>query len=258
VLESLTDLDRYKFPVEETNIYVNREEKGKVFQRLAEDYKAIIRSDNKKLISVMPKTYRLVSNKDLIENLLSQLEKIDSKFYIDSSHSFVSDRRMRLQLTFPELTIDDDESKTNLSLFIHNSYDGSEGVRLFWGAIRGICSNGMVFGKLLSQAYRKHTKGLNLPDIQAVMDKGYKAVPEIQRRFDAMQRLEIMQTDKLKETIEEEMGKKISNDPDLLEVLERRATEWEVFQALTYIVSHKVRINRQAFYQRKISKLMNI
>ncbi|NIT55790.1 MAG: hypothetical protein GWN00_06015 [Aliifodinibius sp.] len=35
---------------------------------------------------------------------------------------------------------------TRLISIVRNSYDMSERVRMFWGAIRGICINGMVFG----------------------------------------------------------------------------------------------------------------
>jgi len=252
------NLDGYKFPVEQTSIYLNQENSGRTFQKLANGYKAIIRSDNKKLISIMPKTYKMVSNQELIDSLLEKMDMVDCKYIIDPSHSFCNDKRMRLQLTFPELTIDDDESKTNLSLFIHNSYDGSEGVRLFWGAIRAICSNGVVFGRLIKGMYRKHTRRLYLPDIQAVMNKAYDAIPTIQSRYDVMQRFEIMQTDKWGEAISNEMGKKISEDPDLKEAIQGQTTEWAIFQALTYIISHKIKVHRQAYYQNKISKLMNI
>ena len=69
---------------------------------------------------------------------------------------------MRLQVTFPELTLNDGKSDIALSMFIHNPYDGSEGVRVFYGGIRAICTNGFVFGEVLSKFYSKHTKGINL------------------------------------------------------------------------------------------------
>lgn len=88
----------------------------------------------------------MVRNEDLIKELLDQLLGLSTSFKVDPSHSFVQNERMRVQITIPELRKQDSESDIALSLFLHNSYDQSEGVRMYFGAIRSICSNGMVFG----------------------------------------------------------------------------------------------------------------
>src|SRR5690606_21574907 len=119
----------------------------------------IVRPDTDQLISIMQDSYQLIPNRDVIMPLLEQLHQLDTRWYVDNSHSFLESNRMRLQVTFPDLTLNDGRSDIALSLFVHNSYDGSEGVRMFWGAIRGICSNGMVFGQVLAKFYGKHTKG---------------------------------------------------------------------------------------------------
>ena len=69
---------------------------------------------------------------------------------------------MRLQITFPDLTLKDSESDIPLSLFLHNSYDMSEGVRFYFRAIRAICSNGMNSGEMLVSYYSKTTSGWKL------------------------------------------------------------------------------------------------
>jgi len=151
-------LSQFMFPVEERAVYVQDNPHPNI--DVTDNYKAIVRQDRGKLISIMKNTYQLVPNREVILPLLQELHKLDNKWVIDSSHSFVDDSRMRLQVTFPELTLNVGTSDISLSLFLHNSYDGSEGVRLFWGAIREICTNGMVFGTLLSKYYRRHTAGL--------------------------------------------------------------------------------------------------
>jgi len=68
-----------------------------------------------------------------------------------------------LHVKFPELFIkDDSDDGMALSLYIHISYDMSEGIKIYWGAIRAICTNGVVFGEVLAKFYGKHTKGFNL------------------------------------------------------------------------------------------------
>ncbi|MFA6596095.1 MAG: hypothetical protein WCS69_00120 [Ignavibacteriaceae bacterium] len=112
-------LINFMFPVAERKVYFGDENGNPV---LTEAYQAIIREDNGKLISVMSDTYRIVPNAEIIQPLMEQLQTLDSKWIIDSSHSFVSDQRMRLQVTFPELTFNDGRSDIALSLFLHNSY----------------------------------------------------------------------------------------------------------------------------------------
>jgi Domain of unknown function (DUF932) len=255
------DLKSYVFPVEETSVYFANEAAAFANKSLTKNYKAIVRSDNKKLISIMPKTYKLVPNDILIREVLDKLEKTDQKYYIDPTHSFVDDKRMRLQLTFPELTLADDESKTAMSLFVHNSYDGSEGVRGYWGAIRGICSNGMIFGKVLCKFYHRHTHGFFISDMKELLEKAYDAIPEIQERFNALQRIELksFELKSFQDKIEKEMGKKVVDDLELRTLLASKSTNaYAILQALTWVVSHNIEARRRAFYQQKIAKIMEI
>lgn len=107
-------------------------------------YKAIVREDTNQVISIVKDSYRVVKNADLINKLIQELATSGHSFRIDPTHPFVDNNRMRLQITFPELKFRDGESDIALSAFVHNSYDQSEGVRFYFGAIRAICSNGMV------------------------------------------------------------------------------------------------------------------
>ena len=180
-------LYKYMFPVTERRVFFE-DENGN--PELTSEYKAITRSDNGLLISVMSDTYQVVPNSEIIKPLMEQLHNIDSKWIIDPSHSYVSDSRMRLQVTFPELTFNDGRSDIALSLFLHNSLDGSEGVRLFWGAIRGICSNGMVFGKVLARFYARHTSGIQLDNIKEQVEQTYEQIPVISERISILRLLQ--------------------------------------------------------------------
>lgn len=85
------------------------------------------------------------------------------------------------------LIIKDSESDIPISLFLHNSYDMSEGVRVFFGAIRSICSNGMVFGNVLAKFYGKHTQGFRIENITAKLHEAYDFLPEIQDRINQLE-----------------------------------------------------------------------
>lgn len=243
-------LYKYLFPVTEQKVFIETENKSVV---LAPKYKAITREDNGKLISIQNDTYQIVSNTEIIKPLMEQLHELDSKWIIDPSHSFVTDQKMRLQISFPELTFNDGRSDIALSLFVHNSYDSSEGVRMFWGAIRGICSNGMVFGKVLAKYYHKHTKGIPLNNLKAQIEATYEQIPVISERIQILQNLNV--TKSLSESVEKNLGRRVSKY-----VKEQKKPEnvWILYNYLTWYISHMVDIRLRAAYQIKVSRMFQL
>ena len=152
------DLREFCFPVDERRVAVDDftsefVDWGTENSYLQNDYKSIVRDDTNEVISIEKDSYRIIRNETLINELLQFLAVSGEEFKIDESHSFVQNNRMRLMITFPNLTLQDSESDINLSLFLHNSYDMSEGVRFAFGAIRAICQNGMIFGEILGRYY---------------------------------------------------------------------------------------------------------
>jgi hypothetical protein len=165
------NLQDFMFPITERAIAVHNGEADFIDLEnkqtyLSGDFKAIVREDTNELISIVRNSYQIVPNEVLINKLMHELVALETPFRIDPSHSFCENNRFRLQITFPDLSLKDSESDIPISLFLHNSYDMSEGVRVFFGAIRSICSNGMVLG-MCSQSFtvniRKTSKLKILP-----------------------------------------------------------------------------------------------
>ena len=243
-------LYKYLFPVTERKVLVQGDDNSIIPYP---EYKAIAREDNGKLISIQSDSCKVVTNSEVIKPLLEQLNTLDSKWIIDPSHSFVTDQRMRLQITFPDLTFSDGRSDIALSLFVHNSYDSSEGVRMFWGAIRGICSNGMVFGRVLAKYYHKHTKGIPLNNLKAQIESTYKQIPVISERIQILQNLNVSKS--LNESVEKYLGKRISKY-----VKEQKKAEnaWILYNYLTYYISHEIDQRLRAAYQMRVSKMFQL
>lgn len=245
-----TKLYKYLFPVAEGKVFVEGEDKKLIpFPQ----YKAISREDNGKLISIQSDSYKVISNAEIIKPLMEQLHTLDSKWIIDPSHSFVQDNRMRLQVTFPDLTFNDDRSDIALSLFLHNSYDGSEGVRMFWGAIRFICSNGMVFGKVLSKFYAKHTSGLRLDNLPEQVHQTYDQIPVIRERIEILQNIGV--TKSLKESVEDQFGKKVAK---YIQEQPNPQNQWILYNYLTWYISHVVEQRLRASYQIRVSRMFSL
>jgi len=164
------NLQPFCFPVTERAVAVDNAQTPLIHIEdpdsfLPNGYKAIVREDTNEVISIVKNFYQIVKNSDLINQLLQELATSGHSFKIDPTHSFADNNQIRLQITFPELKFRDGESDIALSAFVHNSYDQSEGVRFYFCAIRAICSNGMVFGQILSKYYSKHTSGFSFSDL---------------------------------------------------------------------------------------------
>lgn len=263
------NLQDFCFPVEQREVYFTSQSKFfdwktnayiyKSSEKLAQQYKAVVRNDNNSLISIVNKNYKLVPNKDLIDQLMAQLERTDQRYDIDQHHSFVRDNRMRLHITFPELLIkDDSDDGIILSLYLHNSYDMSEGVRMFWGGIRSICTNGMVFGKLLAKFYGKHTKGLKIENLKQSLESTYHMIPDIQQRIDVLDSLEVDK--ELEVDFKEHMGSTITKHMQIENNIEsfQTLTQLQLFHLITNYISHRVKHELQSRYQLKVSKLFNL
>ncbi len=243
-------LNKFLFPVEERRVYFDNPDTGITATKA---YKAIVRTDKNNLISVMQDSYQLIPNRDVIMPLLGQLSELDTKWNFDNSHTFVDSKRMRLQVTFPELTLNDGKSDIALSMFIHNSYDGSEGVRVFYGAIRAICSNGFVFGEVLSKFYSKHTSGINLNNLKEQIEATYEKIPVIKERISILQNLEANQT--ITDEIEKKLGKKISA---YVAEQPKPENQWALYNILTYYISHLIEKRLRAAYQLRASKIFKL
>lgn len=224
---------------------------------LTKNYKAIVRQDTGDLISIMNDTYKTVRNSEIIMPLIEELNLLDTSWFLDSSHSFVENNSMRLQVTFPELIFHDGRSDVSLSLFLHNSYDGSVGVRMFWGAIRAICKNGMIFGEVLSKFYGKHTMGLNISNLHEQVEASYEKIPVIKHRIEQLLNEKV--TDALRQQIENRLGKKITKYIETQEDENKKAKNlWVLYNIITYYVSHTVEQRLRAGYQLEVSRLFKL
>lgn len=241
---------KYLFPVSEKRVFYEDESGTPV---MTNDYKAVTREDNNKLISIMNDTYHIVPNSEIIKPLMEQLHNLDNRWFIDPSHSFVSDSRMRLQVTFPDLTFNDGRSDIALSLYLHNSYDGSEGVRLFWGAIREICSNGMIFGTVLAKFYARHTSGICLDNLKEQVEQTYEQIPVVVERINILQNLEVSKS--ITDTVEKKLGKGIIKHVNEQPI---PANQWILYNYLTWYISHTIEKRLRAGYQLQVSKLFQL
>jgi len=251
------NLQPFCFPVTERAVAVDGGKTPLIDLELPESYlpnsyKAIVREDTNEVISIVKDSYQIVKNGDLINRLFQELASSGYAFRVDPTHSFADNNRMRLQITFPELLFRDGESDIALSAFVHNSYDQSEGIRFYFGAIRAICSNGMVFGQILSKYYSKHTSGFSFENLEEKLADARQYFPVIQERINRLERLPV--DEQLVENVSNKISKRLAE-----QVIEReeigRLTQWQLLNRLTHYVSHDLDQRQRARYQDNISKV---
>lgn len=251
------NLQPYCFPVVERQVLVDNSKHSTIDLEdkttyLKNGYKAIVREDTNSVISIVKDSYKIVRNADLIDQLLRQLATCGYSFKIDASHSFVDNNRMRLQITFPDLTFRDKDSEIALSAFIHNSYDQSEGVRFYFGAIRAICQNGIVFGTVLSNYYSRHTAGFSFDDLGEKLEQAREYFPEIQERITRLEHLPVTQVlvEQVSDKVSKRLAEQVIQDHEI-----GRLRQWELFNRLTNHISHEIEPRLQARYQQNVSKV---
>jgi hypothetical protein len=236
----------FNIPVQEQDVSVNGfPVKG---------FKAIVAhpDESPQVVGIVKKSYKLVSNQSLISPFMDQIASLRTRWYIDTSHSFVEPNRMRLQVTFPDVYASDRESRIPLSVYLHNSYDQSEGIRLYWGAIRAVCTNGMIMGDVLGKIYARHTKGFQ-PEL--VHRQFENVADNIQRVEQRILELDSMPVDTaLMEKVQQALGKRRLEEIVATDTLPDMS-QWDLYNRITWLVSHNVDKPARADLQLRASQV---
>lgn len=264
-IEGTNDLEAFKFPVAERFVGVanginDMIDIGNPDTHLQHGYKAIVREDTNKCISILRQTYKLQTNAEILDELMSKLKIIDKEFKINAKHSFCMDERMRLHVEFPGLIVEDEGGDLALSLFVHNSYDMSEGVRLFWGAIRVEDGAAFVFNGILKGYYHKHTDSLNLNNFKEELESTYGHIPEIHKRIEFLtsQIVDEPMYKKLKKNLGSTLVDEILPSGEPADLKKRAMSMWECYTTLAKMVSNQIDIQYRARYQHALSKAFGL
>lgn len=249
------------FPIRTTDLWYGTT-KSDILQ--VHSHKGIVRKyDDKEdeLISVVSKSYTLLPNEKVIENTVGVLDKLGINYTIDPVGSYLSNSRMILHVIFLDnITLNDGESDISLSMMIHNSYDMSTAFRFKFGTFRWICSNGAIIGykELTNSVYRKHTQGVYIDDVKKSIQNAVQIFPEIEKRIKILQQKEFNKN--LKPKINSIMGKPFERF--MAEKYEKRWKEiktlYQLYQTLTWYVTHKVAPLPRETYLNKIAKVFEI
>ncbi|MFC1481069.1 DUF932 domain-containing protein [Candidatus Neomarinimicrobiota bacterium] len=250
------DVAAFMFPVEERSINIEELSSQRILgshHQPDPGHKVIFRPDTGELISVARNTYRLISNEELITQFYEELSDRQIQAFIDPANSCFDSRRMRLQITFPQIKFKDGDSEISLSLFVHNSYDGSESVRFVFGAMRYICENGMVLSESLTEYTFRHQRGVNIQrKVSEAISNVIDEWPIIEDKVGLLAMTPF--SEDIYQSVEKFMGKTWSiylrsNEPE---------TMWQALNILTGYISHHYLKEHRAKVQQGVSKVFDL
>jgi len=152
-------LQNAMFPVKEVPIFkdVVTHNLGTHDKNGRSGYKFIVREDTGEILSCMTDSYRLVTNKSIIEAAAPIVKKHGGE--IKEVSIFSNGRSVHMKWHFPKhlVKIGKNDELTP-EIVVGNSYDGTLGVNIMAGAFRLICLNGAVIGIVASKYKNKHIK----------------------------------------------------------------------------------------------------
>ena len=256
VLKNIGDVEKVLgMPTVERPVYFSTEEGDE--KMLAPNHKAIVVGG--KIVSVQRNSYNLVTNKELVMPILDRISNTSNAWEIDSRHSYVSDTRMRLAIRFPELSFKpSDGLPINMMLNISNSYDSTEKIKMAWGLLRLVCTNGMGVYEALAQNKRKHTVNFNVDEVSASIVEAYESMPLIQSRLNLLAQESFSVDDSIRDEVENLFGKRAVGYLDLQNAENPIQTRWDYYNVLTYYISHFLHIKQRGLYQARASELFGV
>jgi len=250
------NIEQLFFPVREQNITLDDPPWNQ--QAPIRGYKAIVtpqENGHDKVVSVVKDSYKLIPNKELVMPFLDQISNLHVRWKVDPSHSFCQLNRMRLQITFPDILIKDEDSEIPLSIYLHNSYDMSEGVRCLWGGIRLACKNGLLLGTIMGTFYSRHTQGFMFKNIHNQFDRALEKIDKVQSRINHLRNTPA--TEILIEELQKTLGKR-----RLAEILQTDrvpdASQWDLMNDITHYISHQVEKPKRGDLQLGLSKVFEM
>lgn len=137
-------------------------------------YRAVTSEDGSRVFNIVTPSYKVIQHDEMIDKMRGTIKRYGLDF--KETITPVNDgARVHVEYTFPGL----EEPVTpnvgdiiRFKAFCDNSYDGSTGLRILFGAERLVCENGMVSMDRGAGYYHKHTSGLEMDKIIGALEDG--------------------------------------------------------------------------------------
>lgn len=246
----------YTFPVEEKCLSLDHWRTLEIpGQQTQPDlgYKMIMRSDTKEVIAIVPNSYRLITNDDLVARLYVELQDRQIHAYIDDASSSIDSRHMRLQLTLPEIKFQDGDSEIGLAVYVHNSYDDSEPVRFVFGGIRFRHGEGMVFPETMAECLIRHQEAINInARLSRAISSALRNWPKVEKK------VKLLASTPASATLYDKVGRIMGQDWGTYLRSKKPDTMWRAFHFLIDYITFHVPKHDRARHQQDLSRVFGL
>ncbi len=230
-----------------------------------EGYKGLINKDNNTQISIVSDKYHVVKNLDVLEHFEKLLNEQEIKFEYGFATTARNGRKTVMEIILPEMVIDLGGGDTQeMRLYIQNSFDGGNSVKLEMGFFRHLCSNMALMQGSADVQYKTSHIGNATDRIKTEFD--FYITSRFDDAKDFITSLQNNSIENVEEFINDE-DNKIMSDRDRKKVLEIYNTYYQnfnntlygVYQAYTQFITHEMNITMNGKMDRlvKLSKHFN-
>lgn len=224
---AMTQVDYHLFPEQRDN-------------KDAEDYRGVVRQDDGTLLAIVSKDYKLVPHDEIVRmcDTFFANKNITRKVKLTKGGA-----RMYLTYFMNDISVEiRPGDKVNPKVTVTNSYDASLRIWVEAGAFRLVCSNGLSIGKKLMSKARRHIGDETLNTLIEYLGQAETllindVVPQWRQWANIL--------------MSPERGKAVINSLKLPDCYKESAlklwesvpignkTVWELYNALTYVLSHE-------------------
>ena len=151
-------VDSICFPVHAEPIFARTETDLAVSIPNIENFKAIVRDEDRAVLGVTTTKYGILPNALVRDRVFETIDELGMDAEVVSVESSKNGARHRIKIDFPDLKCDPgDGHLINYRMSIQNGYDGSYNLGFQHGAFRLVCTNGMIIGVRVQEFRRKHS-----------------------------------------------------------------------------------------------------
>jgi len=236
----------------------------------AADYKALVDDDTGKVFSLVSRSYQVIRHEEAIDQVEAALYThpelgpytFTTEFYNDGG-------RMRRQYTFPDIAVKIDAGDVvNLQIHLFNSYDVTWPFIVILGALRLVCTNGLVIGNeyfLLRKRHVAPLEALNIEEqvstaierfeFQSMKWKAWAQHPLTEKAY-----YQVMSSMQFGKKASEEIGEQIAHqaagfDDNGIPIM----SVWLFYNVLTWYITHKaVSLNHRVEMEKRLRTAIRV
>lgn len=130
----------------EVGIFWGDPVEGKI--KSAPSHKGIYNETTGEFVKPVSDSYLLIEHEEAFSHIIQSLSSIGMKM---NGEIIEMDNKAWMNIHFPDIKIEDDASGIYPGFCVYNSYNGSSGFGGYMGALRGVCSNGMILRHIVPE-----------------------------------------------------------------------------------------------------------